>query len=61
MSGIPMPQKFVPIYVFNINEDALTETILNFRNVQVVLDKKNVIIRARQPKSSQRYAGGAQE
>ena len=56
-----MPQKFVPIYVFNINEDALTETTLNFRNVQVVLDEKNLIIRARQPKSSQGYAGGAQE
>ena len=31
--------------VFNTNEDALTETILSFRNIQVVLGKENVTIR----------------
>ena len=40
--------------VFNTNENALTETILNFRNVQVVLGKEYVTIRAGQPKSKQR-------
>ena len=39
--------------VFNTNEDALTETILNFRNLQVVLGKEYVTIRAGQPKSKQ--------
>ena len=39
--------------VFNTNEDALTETILNFRNVQVVLGKEYITIRAGQPKSKQ--------
>ena len=39
--------------VFNTNKDALTETILNFRNVQVVLGKENVTIRAEKPKSNQ--------
>ena len=29
--------------VFNTNEDGLTETILNFRNVQVELGKENVL------------------
>ena len=38
--------------VFNTNEDALTETILNFRNVQVVLGKEYITIRAGQPKSN---------
>ena len=36
--------------VFNTNEDALTGTILNFRNVQVVFGKENVTIRAEKPK-----------
>ena len=31
---------------FNTKEDALTGTILNFRNVKVVLAKENVTIRA---------------
>ena len=39
--------------VFNTNEDGLTGTILNFRNVQVVLGKENVTIRAEKPKSKQ--------
>ena len=39
--------------VFNTNEDALTETNLNFRNVQVVLGKEYVTIRAGRPKSKQ--------
>ena len=39
--------------VFNTIKDALTETILNFRNVQVVLGKENVTIRAEKPKSKQ--------
>ena len=39
--------------VFNNNEDALTETILNFRNVEVVLGKEYVTMRAGQPKSKQ--------
>ena len=30
--------------VFNTNEDALTETNLNFRNVQVVLGKEYVLL-----------------
>ena len=39
--------------VFNTNEDALTGTILNFRNVKVVLGKENVTIRAEKLKSKQ--------
>ena len=39
--------------VFNTNEDALTETILIFRNVQVVLDKEYVTFRAGQLTSKQ--------
>ena len=39
--------------VFDTNKDALTETILNFRDVQVALSNKYVTIRARQPKSKQ--------
>ena len=42
--------------VFNTNEDALTKTILNFRNVQVVLGKEYITIRAGQPKSKQHNA-----
>ena len=39
--------------VFNTYEDALTGIILNFRNVQVALGKKNSTIRAEKPKSKQ--------
>ena len=39
--------------VFNNNEDALTEIILNFRNVRVILAKDNATIVARQTKSCQ--------
>ena len=39
--------------VFNTNEDAITETILNFPNVHVILDKDNATIGARQIKSCQ--------
>ena len=39
--------------MFNTKEDALTGTILNFRNVQVVLGKENVTIRAEKPKFEQ--------
>ena len=39
--------------VFNTNEDARTGTILNFRNVKVVLGKENVTFRIGQPKSKQ--------
>ena len=39
--------------VLNTNEDGLTGTILNFRNVQVVLGKENVTIRAEKSISKQ--------
>ena len=35
---------------FNTKEDTLAGTILNFRNVKVVLGKENVTIRAEKPK-----------
>ena len=38
-------------HAFRTNEDALTETFLNFRNVLVVLDEDNTTIGAKQPKS----------
>ena len=51
-SAILMPRKFGPVYV-QVTKMHITETILNFRNVQVVLGKEYVTIRAGQPKSKQ--------
>ena len=51
-SAILMPRKFGPVYV-QVRKMHITETILNFKNVQVVLGKEYVTIRTGQPKSKQ--------